>query len=370
MLCICGYPWRGIWHRPQQTVVRIKQYYTVLYLTPRYVKDMVKGEIRSCTASLDIIDERIAILEPVLLSGEDSFFILRWLNRWILNAYLRETIPHSRVDILWFNNPKYSYLCDVIEHEILVYDILDEYSGFEWSRRGFSIGERYILSKADLVFAGTRELYERKKPMARGEINLLPCGVEFEHFNRAAFLQTRLPQDISQVPHPIIGYFGMVDERIDQQLIEKVAKKRPEWQFFLIGPIIGDFSGLLSLPNVHLVGARDYAQLPSYMAAFDVCSIPFVLNKITMHINPTKILEYMAGGKPVVSPAIPDVVRYYGELVYIYSDADDFIDKVEGILGEPDTNRLSEGMRVAKERSWERYAQFILERLKAISKVR
>src|SRR5690606_27777054 len=167
---------------------------------------------------------------------------------------------------------------------------------------------------------------------------------------------------IEFIGRPILGWFGVIDERVDYAMIGEMARKRPDWSFCLVGPVVKvDPAHLPHCPNLFWLGSRDYQQLPDYCRAFDVCMMPFAMNKSTEFINPTKGLEYMATGRPIVSTPVRDVVRQWSDICYIASAADEFIAAADEALDNPDRARIEKGLALAKENSWERTVQKMQE---------
>jgi glycosyltransferase involved in cell wall biosynthesis len=221
--------------------------------------------------------------------------------------------------------------------ELIIYDCMDELSAFKNAPASLKQNEAELMSRADIVFTGGQSLYEAKKDL-HPNIHAFPSSIDKKHFEKARSLD-KDPPDQLPIPYPRIGFFGVIDERMDIVLLEEAARKKPNWNFILIGPVVKiDPATLPKYPNIFYLGGKDYNELPSYLAGWDVAMMPFALNESTRFISPTKTPEYLAGGKPVVSTAIRDVVNPYGEngLVYIAQDADDFIRGIESEMNMRD----------------------------------
>ena len=163
-----------------------------------------------------------------------------------------------------------------------------------------------------------------------------------------------VPLDLSGIARPVLGYFGVVDERLDYDLLAKLADANPRWSLVMIGPVMKvEERALPRRRNLHWLGGRDYSQLPAYCKGFNVCLMPFALNAATEFINPTKALEYMATGRMIVSSAVPDVVRNFGAVVKVASNHDEFISACKEALASPDTAAIERGLALAAENSWE-----------------
>jgi glycosyltransferase involved in cell wall biosynthesis len=230
---------------------------------------------------------------------------------------------------------------------------MDELSQFTGAPKQLVSNETRLMEHADIVFTGGFELGEKKKK-EHENVHAFGCGVEFEHFNSASDPGAIFPPDIDFMNRPILGWFGVVDERVDYAMVGEMARMRPDWSFAMLGPVVKVDPNLLPhSPNLFWMGGRDYQQLPSYVAAFDVCMMCFAMNASTQYINPTKGLEYMATGKPVISTPVRDVVRQWSDIVHIARTADEFVAAAEVALNRPDQSRIARGLQLAKESSWE-----------------
>jgi UDP-galactopyranose mutase len=186
--------------------------------------------------------------------------------------------------------------------------------------------EKKLLQKADIVFTGGYSIYYAKQNLHKN-IHAFPSSIDKSHFAQARNFKDD-PPDQKHIPHPRFGFFGVLDERFDIELVASVASQKPDWQFILLGPVVKiDPAELPQLNNIHYPGARQYDELPRYLACWDIAIIPFAINESTKYISPTKTPEYLAGGKPVISTPVKDVVSPYGDngLVHIVSDAESFI---------------------------------------------
>jgi UDP-galactopyranose mutase len=226
-----------------------------------------------------------------------------------------------------------------VTHELtadtVVYDCMDELSAFAGAPPELRQRELELFRRADVVFTGGQTLYEAKRSQHHN-VHAFPSSVDVAHFAQARSL-TADPPDQARIPHPRIGFFGVIDERMDYRLLRGVAEARPDWQIVLIGPTAKvDPSSLPRASNIHYLGPKSYADLPSYIAGWDVATLPFARNEATRFISPTKTPEYLAAGKPVVSTSIRDVVRPYGVrgLARIADDTPSFVEAIEAALAE------------------------------------
>jgi glycosyltransferase involved in cell wall biosynthesis len=207
-----------------------------------------------------------------------------------------------------------------------VYDCMDELSAFKFAPQSLKDKENELFTKADMVFTGGYSLYEAKKHR-HPEVHPFPSSIDTEHYFKAR-LYSIDPADQASIPHPRIGFFGVIDERIDLALIEGIARRKPEWHIVMIGPTAKiNPDTLPKLPNIHYLGMKHYSELPSYISGWDIAMMPFAHNESTRYISPTKTPEYLAAGKPVISTPIIDVLRQYGRngLVNIAGTPEEFV---------------------------------------------
>jgi UDP-galactopyranose mutase len=214
-----------------------------------------------------------------------------------------------------------------------VFDAMDELSKFKFAPAHLLDLEQELIDKADIVFTGGSSLYEAKKDR-HPNVHCFPSSVDRAHFAKARARQFD-PADQEDLPRPRLGFYGVLDERFDTELLDKVAAMRPNWSFVMVGPVVKiSPEDLPKRPNIHYLGGKTYAELPAYLSGWDVALMPFAMNESTQFISPTKTPEYLAGGKPVVSTPVKDVVRHYGHLqgVEIAGTAEEFVAACEKAL--------------------------------------
>jgi UDP-galactopyranose mutase len=238
----------------------------------------------------------------------------------------------------------------------IVFDCMDELSAFRGAPPELLAHEAELLERANLVFTGGQSLYEAKRKRHR-RVYAFPSSVDVAHF--AAARRTKSdPQDQQPIPHPRVGFFGVIDERMDLELIDRVAAARPHWQLVMLGPCVKiDPAVLPRRENIHYLGMKKYEELPGYLSGWQVALLPFARNESTRFISPTKTPEYLAAGCAVVSTSVRDVVRPYGEqqLVAIADTPDEFVAAVERALVGPLTQDWHERVdRFLSEMSWDR----------------
>lgn len=234
----------------------------------------------------------------------------------------------------WYYTPMALPFTRHLSPNTIVWDCMDELSAFKNAPQQLLDMEAELLKLADVVFTGGHSLYEAKRDRHHN-IHPFPSSIDGKHFREAR--TAREPADQAHIPHPRLGFYGVIDERMDLELLAGIAKLRPEWHLVMIGPVLKiDPLDLPKMPNIHYLGQKDYKELPKYLAGWDLAMLPFARNESTKFISPTKTPEYLAAGKPVVSTSIKDVVRPYGneKLVYIADTAEEFVACAEKAMDE------------------------------------
>ncbi len=274
----------------------------------------------------------------------------------LLAELLQDLIEREQLHrhILWFYTPMALPLTNDWKPLATVYDCMDELSAFLGAPLELRQREQELLNRADLVFTGGPSLYRAKKDR-HPHVHCFPSSVDAKHFATATNGIAEAAEQ-SRLPHPRLGFYGVIDERLDLQLVDALAAAHPEWQIVLVGPVVKiDPDTLPRRPNIHYFGQRSYADLPSFLKGWDVCLMPFARNRSTEFISPTKTLEYMAAEKMIVSTPITDVAQPYGHLVYLGSTPSEFIQACEQALAvDPEERaRRVAGMREVLQRgSW------------------
>ena len=289
-----------------------------------------------------------------------------------LRALLDRTIAEHRIrpDVLWYYTPMALHFSDHLSARAVVYDCMDELSGFVGAPPGLIDAERTLLGRADLVFTGGRSLYEAKKHR-HPNIHAFPSSVDVAHFAQARRADIPDPDDQARFPRPRVGFFGVLDERFDSALIGAVARLRPDWQIVLVGPTVKiEPASLPHEANIHYLGQKAYTDLPAYLSGWDVAMLPFAKNHSTQFISPTKTPEYLAGGKPVVSTSITDVVHPYGDLglARIADTPEAFVAAVTACLAEDASDRLRRADRLLATMSWDATWAAMADHIRALGR--
>jgi len=304
LICFSHLRWGFVFQRPNHLMSRFARSYRTFF----FEEPMFEDDDRDDWLETYEPQPGLTVCVPHLQAGgtaaQDIEATHALLHRLITE---RDIAP----DVAWFYTPMALTFARDLRPRLMVYDCMDELSAFMHAPPELLALEAELLDRADLVFTGGYALYEAKRYRHRS-VHAFPSSVDATHFARAR-ATCEDPSDQRALPKPRIGYFGVIDERLDPGLIEKIAYARPDWQLVMVGPIVKiDPETLPRARNIHWLGGKSYEELPSYVAHWDVALMPFALNESTRFISPTKTLEYLAAGKPVVSTAIADVVRPYG----------------------------------------------------------
>ena len=266
--------------------------------------------------------------------------------------------------VAWFYTPMALPLAQRITPKAVIYDCMDELSAFLGAPAELIERERELLKLADLVFTGGPSLYRAKQPR-HPNVHCFPSSVDAAHYAKAKPGMNDEAEDQKRLPAPRIGYFGVIDERIDYDLIRHLATERPEWQIAMVGPVVKVNPELLPrLPNITWFGQRAYADLPSYISGWDVCMLPFARNQSTQFISPTKTLEYMAAERMIVSTPIRDVAEPYGHIVFLGDSRDEFVaacDRAMDLKKSARERRVRLMREVLSRTSWDSTACRMLE---------
>ncbi len=327
LLCLSHLRWNFVFQRPQHLLTRAAKTHTVLYVEEPVYEKISRPAMRTAEPA-----PGLRVLTPVLPEGTSAPQAIH-MQRALLNSTLA-AINYDRL-VLWYYTPMALPFSDHLEYDVCVYDCMDELSAFKNAPRELVQMERLLMQRADVVFTGGQSIYEAKRRLHKS-IYPFPSSIDVAHFHKARKPASD-PADQAEIPHPRVGFAGVIDERLDVALLAATAARMPDVQFVMIGPVVKiDPADLQRLPNIHRLGGKTYSELPAYMSNWDMGWMPFALNDATRYISPTKTPEFLAAGLPVVSTAIVDVVRSYGAqgLVQI-ADAEDMEEKIREGLGNP-----------------------------------
>jgi len=347
--------WDFVYQRPQHLLTRLARNHPILFIEEPSFAPEPRCDVRQPAPNVFVCQPFLPI--EGLAFGDDQLPVLKKL----LKGLFKERGISSFVT--WLYTPMAATLAKSLKgHQAVVYDCMDELSLFQGAPPGLVEREVELLEWADLVFTGGVSLYEAKKQL-HPRVHCFPSSVDVEHFRAESGdpdTLGALPDDQAHIPHPRLGFFGVIDERLDIELLSHLSRSRPDWHVILVGPVAKiSKDNLPRHPNLYFLGRKDYEQLPRYMSQWDVCLLPFALNDATRFISPTKTLEYMAGEKMIVSTGIRDVARLYYDIVFIANSPDDFVEACEHAFS---VSEIEKARRVGKMReiltrtSWEQTA--------------
>ncbi|MEO6637476.1 MAG: glycosyltransferase family 1 protein [Ginsengibacter sp.] len=318
LICFCHIRWKFVYQRPQHLMTRFAKYDRVFFIEePVYETEGESFlEVKKDGDNLWIITSHL----PDSYTDDEIVFQQKIL---LSKLYTENNIENY---IHWYYTPMFLSISNHLQPALIVYDCMDELSNFKFAPADLKQKEKDLFRVADIVLTGGHNLYQAKKDL-HNNIFPFPSSIDKEHFMQARSLKN-FPADQPKTGKPIFGFYGVIDERFDIELLRQVAARKPEWNFVIIGPVIKiDPATMPISSNIFYPGGKTYDELPAYLAGWNVALIPFLLNDSTKYISPTKTPEYLAAGVPVLSSAIVDVVNPYAinHVVQIYYDADSFI---------------------------------------------
>ena len=351
LICFSHLRWDFVFQRPQQLMSRFARDMTVVFWEEPVEIGRRETAFLKVREAPDSPKVRIVVPHiPEGLGGDQRETVLRRL----LEAY---SAGLTRPLVAWYYTPMMLPFSRHLDAECLVYDCMDELANFRFAPPELLPLERELLATADIVFTGGSSLFEAKKGR-HDNVHCFPSSVDRAHFAKARAEQPG-PADQADIPRPRLGFYGVIDERFDIELLGEVADLRPDWQFVMVGPVVKiSPDDLPQRANIHYLGSKTYAELPAYLSGWDVALMPFAMNDATAFISPTKTPEYLAGGRPVVSTPVRDVVRHYAKLqgVRIAADAESFAaacDDMLAMVRGSDSEWLAEADLLLSATSWD-----------------
>ena len=346
VVCFSHLRWNFVFQRPQHLLSRFAKKHHVLFIeepirhdgSPEFVLTETKEGVHVAVPHL-----------PHATEPEGEKAILKDLVTRLLDDQGQTNY------VSWYYTPMMLSWSEHLDPLATVYDCMDELSAFKNAPAELRMREAELFGLADLVFTGGRSLFEKKREQ-HAAVYCFPSSIDVPHFARALDV-TEEPADQVKIPRPRIGFFGVIDERTDIELLERIAELRPDWQFVMIGPVVKiSEDDLPRNENIHYLGGKSYDELPEYIAGWDVAMMPFAINESTQFISPTKTPEYLAAGRPVVSTPIRDVVRPYGEsgLVGIAATPEEFVDAIQNAMDEDAAERRARASEFLSSMSWDK----------------
>jgi glycosyltransferase involved in cell wall biosynthesis len=338
LVCFAHLHWDFVWQRPQHLLSRFAQHGRVYYVEDAFYHpdDLVEPhmEVKERQNGVKVLVVHLPqYLRADEAAADEAQFAV--LTRFFTDNSVKQYV-------FWYYTPMALGKSRLFSPVLTVYDCMDELAQFKFAPPELRQREQELFKKADLVFTGGQRIYESKREQ-HDDAHAFPSSIDKAHFGQARDPKLAEPADQTGIAHPRIGFFGVIDERLDIELLGHLATDHPEWQFVIIGPVVKiDPATLPHNENIHYLGGKNYQELPAYLRGWDVATLLFARNESTEFISPTKTPEYLAAGRPVVSTSIRDVVRPYGDmnLVQIADDPKDF--------GEAITIALEQG----KDADW------------------
>jgi len=349
LFCFSHLRWNLVFQRPQHIMTRLLGSFDVVYWEePRVDADCARPLLERTRPA-----DGLTRIVPILPAGLDAAETEEALKALLHNELTRHACPL----VFWYYTPMMRGFTASTRPDLVVYDCMDELANFAFAPDDLAQHEQALLTRADIVLCGGRSLYEARRGRHHN-VHCVPSGVDVAHFARGADGQPG-PADQAALPRPRLGYYGVIDERMDLALLADAAQARPDWAFIMVGPVVKiSETDLPRAANIHWLGGKDYADLPAYAAGWDVALMPFALNASTQFISPTKTPEYMASGLPVISTPVRDVLTGYGTLdsIRIAEDAAGLIAAAEALLAAPEATRASwsaEARDCLSDKSWD-----------------
>jgi glycosyltransferase involved in cell wall biosynthesis len=359
LLSLSQVMWDEVWQRPQEFAWRVSREIPVVFCSPVQVHRWLFTLGRRYRPVQAFADGRhLTVLSPLVFSGHYKSAFIHALNSVVTAAWSRLHLGAADSVCCVVNTPFVEqvvtllfFLGDRRDPRLrrLSFDFIDDFAAFEWAPKSGRAAEDRLVKRCDAVFTGTHELMESQR-VRRPDAEFVPCGVDFDLFHGDTSPE---PADLAGLPRPLIGYFGSISERIDTGLVAALAAAFPDASVVLVGPVHLAPGDLPRAANIHHLGLKPHAALPAYARRFDVGTIPFRITPATLKLNPVKTLEYLAAGVPVVSTAIPDVERFFGDVVRVARTEAGFIAAVGDALRREDGARRARGLELARAASWD-----------------
>jgi glycosyltransferase involved in cell wall biosynthesis len=353
IVAFCHLSWNWVWQRPQQYLSRFARRHPVLFVET-YCSDVSAGQAR-CLPAEGHPNVTVLRVDLPQARWHDGDFIDRERRRLVQQVLAGELKQRFARPLLWFNDPMaVTAFAGHLGERGIVYDCMDELSQFRGAPPALCEREQELVRRADVVFCGGQKMRQKRLPL-NPNTHFFGTGVDTAHFGQALSADLPVAPEIAALRGaPVLGYFGVIDERIDYALLAALADARSDWHVMMVGPTAKvDPTEFPQRPNLHWIGPRPYAALPALTKGFSVCLMPFALNAATEYINPTKALEYMAAGRPVVSTALDEVVMNFGQVARVARSPQEFITLCRREADRPSQRRIQRGLRLAAENTWE-----------------
>jgi hypothetical protein len=361
ILCFSDINWDFPWSRNQQIMTRFPDHWKIIYVQPSFIRLLIGKPLRAFPRH--VRKNIIAVSFPII-PFFDRLAIVRKINRFLIVFWARFFVAlyNFKDPNIIIYEPRFSCVIGKIRDCLVCYKVLDDRMEFLGIPRWINDNIDFLTDKADIIVTSSLRLFDKFKRNKEQDIFLVGNGVEVEHFKKARD-NIEIPEDMNSLEKPILGYIGTIGEWFDFKLIEGILLFYPNISIVLIGPIFPkqkvEIDRLKKAhSNFFALGKKPYDILPNYIKGFDACIIPFKINKLTLSVNPNKLYEYLAGGKPVISVALPEL-RKYKDIVYLAENHDEFIFQVKTALTSK--HDLKKFMKIAEENTWDDKAKIVVD---------
>lgn len=335
MIVFCHLRWDFVYQRPQHLITRLAKDYKILVVEepqPTRLNGHSPLEVREVAPNIHVFRPPVQSIESI-------------------GPFLKKHLKNRVFPVGWFYSPAFISVLETLEFDSVVYDCMDELSLFRGAPAHLIEQENQLLAAADVVYTGGKSLYESKK-LKHHNVHCFPSSVDTHHF--AQVDKNNTPEDLRDIPQPIVGYYGVIDERIDLELLKNTAAKSPDTSFVMIGPLCKiSENDLPRAQNIYYLGMKSYDELLQYLQHFKIAMMPFALNDATKFISPTKTLEYMSANKPIISTRIKDVERDYSNCILLIDNEDDFCEAIK----KAPLQDLREYKEILEKTSWDNTAE-------------
>ena len=314
-----------------------------------------------------LVNGNMHVLTPLAFPFHGMPFV-KSINRWLVSRYVRRQAKKLGMNgfHLWTFLPTAGPLISQLKPKKVVYYCVDEWSAFTFlDPKLMQDMEEGLIGQSDLVITTATALYESKKHLNK-HTYLIPHGVDSEFFGRARLETTPVAPQLAGLSKPVIGFWGLIHEWIDQELLWEAATLRPDWSFVLVGKVGVDCSRLKGVPNIHLLGPHSYESLAGFAKGFTAAILPFKVNRLTNNVNPIKLREYLAAGLPVVSTALPEV-QPYADVVRIATTPDAFVRALDAAVQDTSQEAVDKRIASVGQETWQAKVELISSLMDKVS---
>lgn len=384
IVCFSPNPWDALWRNRQQIMSRLARQNRILFVEPTSYLRQISAGVRA--RGLGVIQrarlhsplENLWVYVPPTYAPISGRAPLSNVTSSLRTRDLKQTMARLGMSdpILWIFQYNLGEMIGQLGECLAIYHAVDEYSAYELDDAGEAGREQRerirrleqeLIRQVDLVFVTSPALYESKSKL-HPHVVLVPNGVDYAHFANPDLNGYR-PPELEPLSRPTIGYIGVINDKIDLQLLASVARRSPQWQFAFVGPILvrHDLAGLealQALPNVHFIGSKPVDDLPAFARAFDVCLMPYKRNEWTRNISPLKLYEYLAAGTPIVSTELP-ATRVFGDTLWLASDPESFASAIAEALASDSPARRERQQAMARNHTWDQRVEALSAAIEA-----